>query len=192
MITFSPMVPYPFKIVLSFLISVPSSFKPISLFLDSVLFSSGLVASSLHLSELLVISHLSWILWALAFCLLIKRAVILKGFLFPALKQTHFYYLNKICLQQSQSIKGLDCKPFNLAMFVFQGKYEHVGTRRECWKPGHGWRSEGRAGLSSRCPPEFWPPCASCTAVSLQEPPFTLSRTYCKGIGWHLWLPACW
>lgn len=38
LITFPPMVPmvYPFKIILSFLISVPSSFKPISLFLDSV------------------------------------------------------------------------------------------------------------------------------------------------------------
>lgn len=90
--TFSPMFPMvcPFKIILSFLIFVPSSFKPISLLLDSVLFSSGSVASSLHLSELLVISQLSWILRALAFCLLIKGAVILKDFLFPALKQTHF------------------------------------------------------------------------------------------------------
>lgn len=171
MITFSPMVPYPLKIILSFLISVPSSFKLISLFFDSVLFSSGLVASSLHLSELLVISHLSWILRALAFCLLIKGAVILKGFLFPALKQTHFYYFNKICLQQSQSIKGLDSKPFNLAVFMFQGKHEHEGIQRKCWKPGHGWRSEGRTGLSGRCLHEFWPPHTSCTAVSLWEPP---------------------
>lgn len=152
------------------------------LFFLTVLFSSGSVASSLHLPELLIISHLSWILRALAFCLLIKGAVILKCFLFPALKQTYFYYFNKICLQQSQSIKTLDCKSFDLAVFVFQGKYEHIVSKAECWKPDHGWRSEG-TGLSSRCLPEFWPPCAFCTAMSLWEPPFTRSCTYCKGIG---------
>lgn len=152
------------------------------LFFLTVLFSSGSVASSLHLPELLVISHLSWILWALAFCLLIKGAVILKCFLFPALKQTYFYYFNKICLQQSQSIKALDCKSFDLAVFVFQGKYEHIGIESRVLK-ARSWLEVWGDWVVKQMPPEFWPPCASCTAMSLWEPPFTLSCTYCKGIG---------
>lgn len=150
------------------------------------------MASSLHLSELLVISQLSWILRALASCLLIKGAVILKGLLFPALKQTHFYYFNKICLQQSQSIKGLDCKPFDLVVFALR----QVWTLRYLKQnAGSQVMAGGLRGLGCQADAflhEFWPPCASCTAMSLWEPPFTLSCTYCKGIGWHLWLPACW
>lgn len=153
------------------------------------------MASSLHPSELLVISQLSRTLWALAFCLLIKRAVILKGFLFPALKQTCFYYFNKIWLQQRKSIKGLDCKPFKLAVFVFHGKYEHVGIWSRVLESQFMAGGLGRGVAASGCFPEFWSLCASYTAWSLWErsgPPFPLSHTYCKGIGWHLWLPACW
>lgn len=90
---------------------LPSLFLLLSnsfLFFLTLLFSSGSVASSLHLSELLVISQLSQLLRALAFSLLIKRAFTLREFSVPVLKQTHFDYFNKVWLWQIKSIKGLD------------------------------------------------------------------------------------
>lgn len=123
--------------------SFSPAFKLISLFLDSLLFSSGSVASSLHLSELLVISQLSQPLWALAFSLLIKRAFTLREFSVPVLKQTRFDYFNKVWLWQRKSIKELDlnlfiwlrsCFTLSMDMYVS----EAVSSWLEVWR---GWQA---------------------------------------------------
>lgn len=113
------------------------------LFFLTLLFSSGSVASSLHLSELLVISQLSQPLRALAFSLLVKRAFTLREFSVPVLKQTHFDYFNKVWLWQIKSIKELDLNLliwlrscFTLSMDMYVSKA--VSSQLEVWQ---GWQA---------------------------------------------------
>lgn len=69
---------------------------------------------------------------------------------------------------------------------MFHSEYGHVCV----------WSSQflarGLAGLASNA---LCPGALTTQSGSLWEwrgPPLTLFYTYCKGIGWHLWLPACW
>lgn len=65
-------------------------------------------------------------------------------------------------------------------------------SKAEHWKPAG---SVQGLKMACGCFPMFGSLCASYIAWSTWEhsgPLFTLFNTYCKGIGWHLWLPACW